>query len=88
MLQSGGGAAFAAAESMLLPAVRLKGLVFGAGEPALALLEVQGGGSYLLRAGDTASVRVGSGVVSLRVKRIHRASVEIEAGSQQAVVVR
>lgn len=70
-----------------LPALHLRGLAQHSGQAGLALIEVEGSGTYMLRVGDIVTVRSEQNPLALRLKRIHTSSVEVEAGSSQQVVV-
>ena len=88
MLQGGGGFQGGSGEISKLPALRLRGLGRHSGEPGMALIEVEGSGIYLLRVGEVVTIRGDRDPLTLRLKRIHSASIEVESGTDQRVVVR
>lgn len=88
MLQSGGSLQGGEGVAGKLPALRLRGLAQRSGEPGLALIEVEGIGIYMLRIGEIVTIRSEQNPLTLRLKRIHSGSVEIESGAGQQVVVR
>ncbi len=79
-----------AARSTLLPAgapnPRLRGYIENENGNAVALLEIQDGVLYVVRAGDTMSLRVGQQVVELIVEQIGDLSVWIRMGQNGPVM--
>lgn len=72
----------------ILPNLRLKAITMKPGA-AFALLEIENDNTLLLRAGDVATVRTGSGAsATLRLKRIRPDSVELETGTQKNLILR
>ena len=54
----------------------------------MALIEIDGVGTLVLKPGDIVTVRADKPPLTLQLKRIRPASVDIEAGQQQEIVVR
>lgn len=81
------GEGFAENGDAQLPAMRIKAITMRQ-DVAFVLLEIENGGTVLLRSGESASVRSNTGMTTFRVKRIHAHSVELEAGNQKSLVLR
>ena len=89
MLQGGGGYPGSEGASGRLPVLRLRGLARHSGKDGIALIEVEGSGIYILRVGEIVMLRGDQTPLTLRLKRIHAASIEVEADpGRQVVVVR
>jgi len=72
-----------------LPRISLRGFLQVAGKAPAALVEIEGIGVFLVRAGDTISVPVAGRSSVLRVERIDDLSVHVAVGSLgQLLVVR
>lgn len=83
-----GGSGGAGDGGGILPNLRLKAITMKPGA-AFALLEIENDNTLLLRAGDIATVRTGSGAsATLRLKRIRPDSVELETGTQKNLILR
>lgn len=87
ILQGGGAYQGGDGAAARLPVLRLRGLAHHSGQAGLALIEVEGSGIYMLRVGEIVTLRSDQTPLTLRLKRIHPSSIEIEAGSSQQVVV-
>ena len=70
-----------------LPRLTLRGFAKVKEEPAVALLEVHGEGTYLVRAGDTISLNVSGRNTVLKVKDISSLSAFVEVGTLGQVIV-
>ncbi|AGA89491.1 hypothetical protein Thimo_0651 [Thioflavicoccus mobilis 8321] len=70
-----------------IPKMTLRGMVMRPGGAKAALLEIAGAGTYVVREGDTIGLyQLGSSSV-IRVKRVDRLQVEVEAGSLKQVII-
>lgn len=86
MLQSGGS--FSGGSSAgPMPALKLRGIARRGGI-SVALIEIDGMGTLVLRVGETVTVRNDLQPLVLQLKRIHASSVEMEAGQTKQIVVR
>jgi len=70
-----------------VPVLRLKAFIEGHEEQPIALLEVQGHGVYLVRAGDVISLQSGGRNTVLKVQEITNLSVLVQIGTLGQVIV-
>ncbi len=70
-----------------VPHLVLRGYVEPRGRPAAALLEVDGQGVYVVRAGDTIGITLSGRNTVLRVVAVEAQGARIEAGSYGQVIV-
>nr|WP_321465079.1 hypothetical protein [uncultured Desulfobulbus sp.] len=90
VVPSNEGLAFVPSKQELkIPKMRLRGHLQGGNGEVLALLEVTGGDTYIVREGDTVGLH-DLGIDSvLRIRKISRLHVVVEAGSlNQMIIVR
>ncbi len=78
---------FQPAESVRVPNLRLRGIVVGRDGRKAALLEVQGMGTFVVREGDRIGLRPAHANAAIRVIRIDRMQVEVEAGAMRQVIL-
>jgi len=72
-----------------VPVLHLRAFIEGRGEEPIALIEVQGHGTYLVRAGDVISFQSGGRHTVLQVEEITRLSVLVQVGTLgERIVVR
>ncbi len=72
-----------------LPKMKLKGHLQGADKETLALLEIEGGEVHLVREGDTVGLHDLGFSGAIRIRKIDRLHLVIEAGSYgQLIIVR
>jgi hypothetical protein len=80
----------AGAPSLTLPTgvsdFRLKGYIQNEDGQSLALLEIQGGGLHLVRAGDVISLRAGQQAVQLTVEQVSGMGVRVRVGENGPVM--
>lgn len=88
MLQGLGGFQGGDIAAGRMPNLRLRGLARNGRDGGVALLEIEGVGTFMLRPGETVTLRNEQSPLTLRLKRINAASIEVEAGQAQQVVVR
>lgn len=82
-LQSQGGMQFVAAPNAKTPTMTLKGLV----NKNLALLEIQGVGTYMVRQGDSLSFNKGGENLVIKIEKIDSLSLNVKVGTLQEVIV-
>lgn len=70
-----------------VPDMKLRGVVLRQDGGKAALLEVQGVGTHVVREGDTIGINAASPNAVIRVKRIERMQVEVEAGSMRQIIL-
>mgnify|MGYP001806507324 CR=1 FL=1 len=70
-----------------VPTMRLRGMVTHRDGRKAALLEVQGLGTHVVRDGDTIGLNVAVANAVIRVKRIDRMQIEVEAGSMKQIII-
>ncbi len=70
-----------------VPKMKLRGLVLRRDGGKAALLEVQGVGTHVVREGDTIGLNPAVAQAVIRVKRIDRMQVEVEAGSMRQIII-
>jgi len=70
-----------------IPAMELRGIVSLGGGGMAALLEVEGHGTHLVREGDTIGLYEQGSDLVIRIGRIDRLHVEVEAGSLRQVII-
>jgi hypothetical protein len=70
-----------------VPKLSLRGYAEPRNKPAVALIEVEGQGVYVVRAGDTIGLTLLGRTSVLKVQAIEAASVRVEAGSLGQVIV-
>ncbi len=70
-----------------VPKLSLRGYAEPRGKAPVALIEVEGQGVYVVRAGDTIGVTVLGRTSVLKVQAIEASSVRVEAGSLGQVIV-
>ena len=70
-----------------VPVLRLKAFIEDRQEAPIALIEVQGHGTYLVRAGDAISLQFGGRNVVLQVEEITNLSVLVQVGTLGQVIV-
>lgn len=73
--------------SFKVPNMKLRGMVLRQDGGKAALLEVQGLGTHVVREGDTISINAAIANAVVRVKRIERMQVEVEAGSMRQIII-
>ena len=77
----------ALAEPTAIPRMRLRGLINEGDENVAALLEIENSGTYIVREGDTVGLyELGSNAV-IRVRKINRLDLVVEAGSLGQVLI-
>ncbi len=70
-----------------VPGMRLRGMVTHRDGRKAALLEVQGLGTHVVREGDTIGLNATTPNAVIRVKRIDRMQIEVEAGSMKQIII-
>ena len=73
--------------SFKVPKMKLRGMVTGSDGKKVALLEVEKLGTHVVREGDTISLNAAAASAVIRVKRIERMQVEVEAGSMRQIII-
>jgi hypothetical protein len=76
-------------QSLKLPKMRLRGRLKDESGDSVALLEIEGGGVYIVREGDDVGLHEFGNDSVLRIRKIDRLHVVVEAGTlKQLVIVR
>jgi hypothetical protein len=83
----GGEGRFVAGGAGMLPKISLRGYAEPRGKPAVALVEIEGQGVYVVHAGETIGVTLAGKNTALKVQAVEAASVRVEAGSLGQVLV-
>jgi hypothetical protein len=73
--------------SSAIPKLSLRGYVEPKGKPPAALIEIEGQGVYVVRAGDTIGIAILGKSSVLKVQAIEASSARVEAGSLGQVIV-
>jgi len=70
-----------------VPKMHLRGIVTGSGGQVAALLEIDGHGTHIVREGDTIGLYERDSDLVVRIGRIQRLHVEVEAGALRQVII-
>ncbi len=83
-----GGVRFERAEGRFkIPKMHLRGIVTRSGGEVAALLEIDGHGTHIVREGDTIGLYERDSDLVVRIGRIRRLHVEVEAGALRQVII-
>jgi hypothetical protein len=75
--------------ALQLPKMRLRGHLHGQGDEAVALLEIEGGGVYIVREGDDVGLHEFGYDSVIRIQKIDRLHLVVESGTLgQLIIVR
>ncbi len=88
-VDDGGGLRFRPQSSASLPPLRLRGIVNGADGSRVGLLQIGNSQVYMVRAGDTISLRTGNSASNtvINVREINQLTLIVESGTLGEVII-
>jgi hypothetical protein len=83
VFQAQGGVQFVAQPGARTPAMKLKGLL----NKTLALIEIEGAGVHLVRAGDTLSLNKTGENLVIKIEKVDTLSLNVKVGTLEEMIV-